>query len=283
MMGAQKLSEDAWRPLPKREKGSGLVSICSPSGLISETLGKPPVGYINRADRIWKVDVDTYQVLDLAARGHSERWLRDQLQEHGIDRPRFEAARDFAVAAGLLVQYSAADGTLKGRRCFAGLTIRRRGYGRREIEYDRVEVVTPEGVMRPGRFAGGWSAGWDGKQLADCGVKMLEAGATLPDTIWWPFYQAIRSLELGLMWLDDPVDQIGTGLTDNRGHWIRPASLWKPHGGWLMKPGNLETSWDGWNLMDRTVLSIGARALQVHLLGIGAPLLTQGVRGPALA
>jgi hypothetical protein len=116
-------------------------------------------------------------------------------------------------------------------------------------------MVTPDGVLKVGRFVGGWAA-WDGKQLADCGIKMLEAGCPLSETIWWAFYQALRSLELGLMWLDGPVDQLGTGLADDRGHWIRPASLWKPHGGWVMKPGNLETSWDGWNLMDRTVLAI---------------------------
>ena len=255
MMGDQKLPEDRWRPLPKRERGWGFVSVCSPSGLISEALGKPPVGFINRGDQLWKVDLDSYQLLDLASRGHSERWLRDRLRERGFDCSRFEAARDFAVAAGLLVRYGAADGTLKGRRSFAGLTIRRRGYGRQEIEGDRVEVVTPDGVMRVGRFVGGW-ADWDGKQLADCGVKMLEAGATLPNTIWWPFYQALRSLELGLMWLDGPVDQIGTGLTDNCGHWIRPASLWKQHGDWVARPGNLETAWDGWNILDRTVLSV---------------------------
>ena len=255
-MGDQEPPEDKWRPLPKREKGWGFVSICSPSGLISEVLGKPAVGFINRADRLWKVDLDSYQLLDLAARGHSELWLRDRLQEHGMDRARYEAARDFAVGAGLLVRYGAADGTMKGRRCFAGLTIRRRGYGRREIENDRVEVVTPDGVMKPGRFAGGWSAGWDGKALADCAVKMLEAGATLPNSIWWPFFQALRSLELGLMWLDGPVDKIGTGLTDNCGHWIRPGNLWKQHGGWVSKPGNLETAWDGWNMLDRTVLSV---------------------------
>lgn len=255
-MGDQKLPEDKWRPLPKHEKGGGFVSVCSPCGLISESLGKPPVGFINRGDRLWKVDLDTYALLDLAARGHSERWLRDRLQEREMDRDRFEAAREFAVAAGLLVRYSAADGTLKGRRCFAGLTIRRRGYGRCEIDGDRVEVVTPDGVMKVGRFVGGWPAGWNGKELADCGVKMMEAGCPLSETIWWPFYQAIRSLELGLMWLDGPVDQIGSGLTDNRGHWIRPASLWKQHGGWVDRPGNLETAWDGWNLLDRTVLAV---------------------------
>lgn len=258
MMGDQKTAEDRWRPLPKREKGWGLVSVCSPGGEVAGRLDKPPVGIVTRGEHLWGVDRDTYALLDLASRGHSERWLRERLAECGMDRTRFEAAVAFAQAAGLLVRYSAADGTLKGRRCFAGLTIRRRGYFNERLPDDRVRFISPDGVMNLGSVAGGWSSVWDGKALADCGIKMLEIAPTLPlsESIWWPFWEAIRSLELGTMWLDGPIEDFGTGRADKAGHWLRPAQLWPSADTFPKTARDIEWSWDGWNRMDQTVLAI---------------------------
>lgn len=237
MWGNNNSGEDRLRPLPKHRHGKGLVTVGRPLGEIVEKIGTDPVGYVSRGERTWSCDLHTYRLLELAQRGHSERWLRDQLAQKGVDREAFESAKGFCLQAGLVREYSAVDGTLDGRRSLKDLVVRRRLSVEKQ-DGDRWLAVIPEGGMWIGHYVANWSLFWNGHPLADSSNFMLEGGHPIEDAIWWPFWEAIRGLELGLIWLDVPKEKVGPGVKDGGGHWIKSASLWVKDEHWGAKPGS---------------------------------------------
>lgn len=214
---------DYWRPLPKRRRGKGLVTIGRPLGRIIESPGANPIGYLNRGGKTWSCDIATYQLLELAQRGCSEKWLKRQLTPKGVTPAEFAAAKSFALQAGLLREYRAVDSTIDGKRSLRDLIIRRRLTIEMEKGVKRYSVI-PEGEFWTGRILADWAVQYTGHTITDSSMVMLDRGLETAQAIWWPFWEAIRCLELGLIWFD--VADPGAGVKDGRTHFLKPASLW---------------------------------------------------------
>ena len=242
-----------------------MVAVGRPLGEIVERIGGDPVGYITRGERIWSCDLNTYRLLELARRGHSERWLRDQLAQKGMSRDDFEYAKGFALQADLLREYRAVDATLDGKRAFINLVIKRRMVPR-HAEDDgqaRWRVRLPEGEISVYLRIAEILTIWDGHPVADISCRLINSNFELNQSIAEPFWWMVRWLELGMAWLDVP-EATGNGVKDGSGHFLKPASLWVEDDNWGAKPGSYDALMGGPITDDVKLLSLATLLGNVH-------------------
>jgi hypothetical protein len=235
---------DKWKPRPGQTSGRGLLTVGWPLGIIKDRLDSNPIGFLSIGDATWAVDLETYELLAAAQRGHSEKWL-----EQRLGTKKFRSARDFALQAGLLVKYEGKDATLRGRRSLSDLLIRRRNYVVGE-QKNRWRVATPEGSVLVSERVADFAANWEKETLAAVTTGLQEvlltqgysapfSLPTIEQTIQWTFWRALRCLDLGLIWMDHPEGQLKS-VRDGQNHFLRKASLWMDVPEWLERHKSLE-------------------------------------------
>ena len=236
MLGSKKHSEeDKWRPRPGQTSGRGLLTVGLPLGRVNERHGDT-VGWVSLGGAIWATDLNTYQLLEACRHGASEKWLRQRLP-----RQQLESARDFALQAGLMVKIEGKNATLRGRRCLRGLKIRRRNYFMQN-EGTRRRFAIPEGSLLLSERLAGFACNFEMREVADLSMDMsssapeeLRSTEYLEETIKYAYWRALRCLNLGLIWMDQPPDKV-KAVKDQAGHILRPAVIWQEITEWITRP-----------------------------------------------
>jgi hypothetical protein len=237
---------DRWRPEPTHQRGSGFITVGRVGGLCREWKfrNNEPFGYVTQDKFSWAIDSTTYQVLELCRRGHSEKYLRQQLQR--VSKQQLREVIDFATKAGFLVSYQAKDARPEKWWAIASLTWRAASVNEEKIpglgpfllrncDGELVETNPVEAAV--------WHhhEGWP---ISDYRSYLEEHGEDADPIAFW---LVVRMVEAGLVWLDRPranAPNVGAGWKDVKGHWIVRRPIWSAsrpdrHGEWYLDEGKI--------------------------------------------